>query len=141
MTESTATETTGTRGSCLCGDVAFEFHGAPLRMVNCHCPECQRARGAAYATNIFVRGRQFRWTRGQQHVGSYRLPGAASFGTAFCKRCGSDLPRMAREDAMVIPAGALDDDPGIRPSAHVCVSGKASWFEITDELPQYAGVP
>ena len=40
------------RGSCLCGDVAFELRGKPLRMTNCHCSRCRRGRSAAHATNL-----------------------------------------------------------------------------------------
>jgi hypothetical protein len=33
--------------------------------------------------------------------------------------------------------GTLVDDPSIRPTAHIFVGSKASWFAITDDLPQY----
>jgi hypothetical protein len=36
----------------------------------------------------------------------------------------------------MIPAGSIDQDPGIRPQAHLNVSSKASWVEINDGLPQ-----
>jgi hypothetical protein len=129
-------------GSCLCGDVGYRISGTPLRMVNCHCENCRRARGAAYASNLFVPARQFRWTRGESQVVSYRLPGPTVFATAFCRRCGSDLPRASRgESVLVVPAGSVDPDPGVRPQAHVCVSEKVSGFEINDDLPQYAEMP
>ena len=129
-------------GSCLCGEVGFQITGPALRMVNCHCESCRRARSAAYSSNLFVPVKQFRWTRGDGQVVSYRLPGTPSFATAFCRRCGSDLPRVSRgESVVVVPTGALDGDPGIRPQAHVCVGAKANWFDITDGLPQYAEMP
>jgi hypothetical protein len=129
-------------GSCLCGDVGYLVSGEPLRMVNCHCENCRRARSAAYAVNLFVPTKHFKWTRGQQQVVSYRLPGTPSFSTAFCRRCGSDLPRVSKGEAMVIvPAGSLDGDPGVRPEAHVHVAEKAPWFEITDSLPRYPEMP
>ena len=34
-------------GSCLCGAVAFEFDGPPLRMYHCHCSRCRHAVSAA----------------------------------------------------------------------------------------------
>ena len=129
-------------GSCLCGDVGYRITGEPLRMVNCHCENCRRARSAAYASNLFVPAKQFCWTRGEHRVVSYRLPGTPSFATAFCRRCGSDLPRVSKGEAVVVvPVGTLDGDPGVRPEAHVCVSEKAEWFEITDDLPRYEGMP
>jgi hypothetical protein len=40
-----------------------------------------------------------------------------------------------------IPAGSLDDPPGLEPMAHIFVGSKAPWFEITDGLPQYQEYP
>jgi hypothetical protein len=91
-------------GSCLCGEVGYRISGSPLRMVSCHCESCRLARSAAHASNLFVPARQFRWTRGESQVVSYRLPGPAAFATAFCRRCGSDLPHISRgESAVVVP--------------------------------------
>ncbi|MEJ1965976.1 MAG: GFA family protein [Gammaproteobacteria bacterium] len=130
-------------GSCLCGDVGYRISGSPLRMVICDCESCRLARGAACASNLFVPVRQFRWTRGESQVVSYRLPGPTAFATAFCRRCGGDLPRASRgESVVVVPAGSLDGDPGVRPQqAHVGDSEKASWLETRDGLPQYAEMP
>jgi hypothetical protein len=38
---------------------------------------------------------------------------------------------------VLIPAGLLDVDPGVRPTRHIFVGAKAGWFEIRDELPQF----
>ncbi|MGH7948298.1 MAG: GFA family protein [Candidatus Binataceae bacterium] len=40
-----------------------------------------------------------------------------------------------------MPAGSLDDDPGVRPSAHVHVGSKANWHEITDDVPRFDAAP
>lgn len=91
-------------GSCKCGDVGYRITGSPLRMVD--------------SRHVFVPARQFRWTRGESQVVSYRLPGPGAFATAFCRRCGGDLPRYSRgESVMVVPAQSLDPDPDLRPQA------------------------
>jgi hypothetical protein len=70
------------------------------------------------------------------------LPGAKFFGTAFCGRCGSFVPRVvAGRNAAVVPVGSLDGDPGIRPTAHIFVGSKAPWFEISDATPQFEAMP
>lgn len=131
-----------TAGSCACGKVAFEYEGAPLRMLNCHCSRCRRGRSAAHTTNLFVPLDRFRFTRGEELVRDFRLPGARYFGVAFCTACGSDVPRKSLErNAAVIPAGGLDSDPGARPSAHIYVGSKAPWYDITDGLPQFQEMP
>jgi hypothetical protein len=55
---------------------------------------------------------------------------------------GSTLPRVVKGVGVaIVPAGSLDNDPGIRPAGHGFASAKASWFRITDDLPQFAGMP
>jgi hypothetical protein len=36
-----------------------------------------------------------------------------------------------------VALGSLVDAPTIRPGGHIFVGSKASWFEITDDLPQF----
>jgi hypothetical protein len=129
-------------GSCACGRVAYEFAGAPQRMYNCHCSRCRRARSAAHATNLFVPLDGFRYSRGEELVREYQLPGAVRFGVAFCTACGSDVARLSPQiNGAVIPAGGLDDDPGMAPQAHIFVGSRANWYDITDRLPQFAELP
>ena len=130
------------QGSCLCGDVAFEIEGLPMRVVNCHCSRCRRARSAAHATNALFRLEQLRWIRGEERVVDYKHPEARYFGVAFCARCGGALPRASRERGItVVPVGVLDSDPQMRPTAHIFVGSKASWLDITDQIPQFAEMP
>jgi hypothetical protein len=128
-----------TRGSCNCGAVGFEYEGNPILCRNCHCQRCRRARSAAHASNLLTKLGQLRFTRGEDHVALYKLPDAKFFAQAFCSDCGSKLPRLdPSRDLAVVPMGALDDDPGIRPREHIFAASKAPWFEIADALPQYA---
>jgi hypothetical protein len=111
-------------------------------MLNCHCSRCRKARSAAYTTNLFVKHADFRFTSGENQVQDFPLPGAQYFGVAFCRECGSDVPRLSvARGGVVIPAAGLDDDPGMGPTAHIFTGSKANWFEITDRLPQYAELP
>ncbi len=125
------------RGSCLCGGVKFEA-ADPSGFRNCHCSRCRKSRGGAFASNLFVAPENFRWLSGRDQVMTYRLPGAQRFGNAFCRVCGGPVPREVPVlNVMLIPAGILDDDPGVRPAYHIFVGSKAPWHEITDELPRY----
>ena len=54
---------------------------------------------------------------------------------SFCQTCGSLVPGQASYLATVsVPAGLLDDDPGVRPRLHVFTSSKAPWWEINDDM-------
>ena len=56
---------------------------------------------------------------------------------AFCGTCGSALGELHAGKMYVVAASALDDDPGIRPSAHIHVASKPAWYQITDGLKQF----
>jgi hypothetical protein len=54
-----------------------------------------------------------------------------------CGACGSLLFSVVRNgDYVHVAMGSLVDAPSIRPTEHIFVGSKASWFEITDDLPQ-----
>jgi hypothetical protein len=129
-------------GSCTCGSVAWEQTVAPDRMGHCHCSRCRKLRGAACSAQVFANPDALHWLRGQDDVVQFRLPGAQIFGNSFCGHCGGPVPReLPGAEVFLVPAGALDDDPGLRPQAHIYVASKAPWFEITDDLPQFDALP
>jgi hypothetical protein len=127
-----------TTGSCLCGKVAFELTGIPARAHSCYCERCRKISGAAFAPNLFVLLEGFDYTRGEELLQSFKLPGADRFTHVFCRECGSSLPFISTTRGLaVIPMGSLDSDPGMAPRNHIYVGSKASWVEITDTLPQH----
>jgi len=128
------------RGSCLCGEVAYEVKQGPAVARNCHCSRCRKARAAAYASNLFVEVDRFHWLHGKEAIRSYKVPEAKMFTHYFCQTCGSSMPRDGAKQVF-IPMGSLDDDPKQGPQMHIFCKFKAPWFEISDDLPQYAEYP
>lgn len=127
------------RGSCLCGKVTFIVDGPPMRHVMCHCSRCRLAKSAPFATNLLTRASGVRFTRGADLVAEYKLPDAKHFTSAFCRECGSIMPRIDRSrDLAIVAMGSLDDDPGYPATSHIFVASKPPWDVITDSLPQYS---
>ena len=137
----TASTRDATGGSCLCGAVSFEYDGEPAAMVNCHCSRCRRAMSAAHATMVMVGHDGFRWLSGEDGVVNYKMPEAKVKGTAFCRTCGSQVPRRRDPDNMQIPAGCLDDDPGARARANIFTDSKAAWSVVDPNLPSFPEAP
>ncbi len=135
------TETTIT-GSCLCGVVAYEISGPFKIFQYCHCSRCRKVSGSAHAANLFVPPEQFNWTRGQSRLGRFEHPDARYFATCFCTCCGSSMPwEVQGGKNIVVTAGTLDDDPGIRPMWNIFSGSRACWFEGTESLPQHDAFP
>jgi hypothetical protein len=125
-------------GSCLCMTVTWDFDPSGAAFRHCHCSRCRKARSAAHASNIVAEVGKVRFTSGEDRVVDYRLPNTARFAQAFCGVCGGKVPRLNRElGYAVIPAGCLDEDPGIRPTERIFCGSQASWLEVEDGLPQH----
>jgi len=41
--------TSSIKGGCVCKQVRYEIAAEPVRMVNCHCRDCQQMTGSAFA--------------------------------------------------------------------------------------------
>jgi hypothetical protein len=122
-------------GSCLCGAVRFEIDKV-RSLTHCHCANCRKLTGAAFASYAHVDADKFRFVAGEDMSVQYESsPG--SFRNR-CKVCGCLTPGKAPYLTTIsIPAGLLDDDPGVRPRLHVFTSSRASWWTIQADLPQH----
>src|ERR1700753_2134012 len=124
------------KGSCLCGEVAFEIDPPFDRFVHCHCSRCRKATGTAHASNIVVKAAALRWLRGDELVARYDLQTARSFATCFCRRCGAPLPHLTRSGReAIIPAGSVDDPLNQQPEKHFHWSSRAGWYSPGADLP------
>lgn len=129
-------------GSCLCGSVVYAVEPAGGNFQYCHCSRCRKTGGAAHAANLIVPFGQFSWVEGEQHVRQYRHASAKRYCNAFCTTCGSKLPWRSRDGRwMIVTAGTLDDDPGLRPERNIFWAARAPWYRGTDELPKFEDYP
>jgi len=123
-------------GSCLCGGVKYRINGQLRDARFCHCSMCRKAHGSAFRARATVQASDFEFTEGGDLVTFYQSSPGNRRG--FCRVCGSPIVSKfeAHPNYYGLPLGALNNDLGIRPMQHVHVASKASWFTITDDLPQ-----
>jgi len=133
------------QGSCLCGAVAFEIAGRVTPIQLCHARRCQKSTGSAFSAEVAVRADRFRWLRGAENIQHYEAPllrEPPPFRKSFCRTCGSPLPVLQPETGFVVLlAGVLDGDPGVKPFRHIFLSQSAPWESVDDELPRFAERP
>lgn len=131
-----------TSGSCLCQSIRYQFEGPEFVFQYCHCSRCRKTSGSAHASNIIIDPARFKWLSGEDMLGRFEPSEAKHFATSFCKECGSSMPWLAQSGgAVVIPAGTLDEDPGIRPSQNIFWKDRADWSENVESLPSYDELP
>ena len=129
-------------GSCLCGSIAYEIDGELLQFNHCHCQRCRKATGTGHATNIILKPGTVKWLAGEDLLNRYMVPEAKRFAAVFCRECGSPMPRVAPDNSIaVVPAGTLDNDPGIRPERRIFQDSRTDWSCPADDLPAFEQYP
>lgn len=125
------------RGKCECGKISFEADDVISDFSHCHCSQCRRLHGAAFATFAGVLRDKFNYTSGTSDIQNYfSSPGSKR---VFCGICGSNiLVEVDTEpDVLYLAMGVVDGNPDHPPAYHQFVGSKAPWYEIRDDSPRY----
>lgn len=121
--------------SCRCGQLRATVTGEPVRVSVCHCLNCQKRSGSAFAV-------QARWPAEQVKIegrsNTFEL--VADSGNRatfhFCPDCGSDVHYDINgkfDGQIAIPLGAFDDAYFLKPRFSVWEERKHDWVEISGE--------
>ena len=103
--------------------------------------KCRKATGTAFATNTPINAADFKLVTGESLLSEFES--TPNVFRVFCKNCGSPLysRRTQTPEVIRLRIGTLDSAIDDKPTAHVFVASKADWYEISDDLPQYAERP
>jgi hypothetical protein len=122
--------------SCRCGQLRATVTGDPVRVSACHCLNCKKRSGSAFAV-------QARWPSAQVQIGgtSKTFVKVADSGNRatfhFCPDCGSDVYYAIDgkfDDLVAIPLGAFDDPYFATPGFSVWEKRKHDWVELVGDL-------
>jgi len=125
--------------SCRCGQLKAAVSGDPVRVSVCHCLNCKKRSGSAFAV-------QARWPKAQVQIdgASQTFVKVADSGNRatfhFCPECGSDVYYEIDgkfddkfNDLIAVPLGAFDDPFFLTPAFSVWENRKHDWVEIVGD--------
>ena len=128
--------------TCRCGQLRARCSGEPVRISVCHCLECQKRSGSAFAvqarwpdSDVVLEGDFHEWRRvaDSGHVATYR----------FCPVCGSTLAYVIEgwPGVTAIPVGAFVDSDFPPPRFSVYEHRKHGWVDIKAEGVERSSQP
>jgi hypothetical protein len=136
---------TGRTASCRCGQLKATVTGEPVRVSVCHCLNCKKRSGSAFAV-------QARWPKEDVRIegGSKTFVKVADSGNRatfhFCPDCGSDVYYEIDgkfddkfNGLIAIPLGAFDDPYFLKPRFSVWEERKHDWVEIIGDDVEHMG--
>lgn len=127
-------------GGCLCGAVRYKAAGGPLFQMNCHCRDCQRWGGGAYAPVLAFKKGQLALEGDVRFYESEGGSGSA-IQRGFCATCGASVTlKVGREFAFaVVTAASLDDPARFQPSDDIFTAHAHPWDHMSPELGKHDG--
>ncbi len=132
-------------GGCACGAIRYECSADPLIALNCHCRDCQRASGSAYAALLDVPVAAFTLTKG--NLKYHRVMGESgnTLDRGFCPECGSPVliqgQRASSLGLIVLWAASLDDPSWFRPTMDIFVVSAQPWDYMNPALRKFERTP
>lgn len=129
-------------GKCLCGNVTFTVKGAPVRMAQCHCKDCQRSSGTGHMSQAFFNDDQVAIQGDTASYGAIADSGNTNF-RHFCPVCGSRVfsTNSARAGITAIAVGCADTNDWFDPGAVVYCKERASWDHTSKDIPNFDKMP
>ena len=121
--------------SCRCGQLKATVTGDPVRLSVCHCLNCKKRSGSAFAV-------QARWPADQVTIegeskGFELIADSGNRATFhFCPDCGSDVHYEINgkfDGLIAIPLGAFEDPFFASPKFSVWEERKNDWVDIVGD--------
>jgi len=128
--------------TCRCGQLRAECEGEPVRISVCHCLDCQKRTGSAFAAQarwpddkVKVTGKSSTWVRTADsgHRATYR----------FCPDCGSTVAYVIEgwPGVTAIPLGAFADPSFPAPRFSVYEHRKHPWTVVLGDEVEHSATP
>ena len=126
--------------ACRCGQLRAVAAGEPVRDSVCHCLNCKKRSGSAFAA-------QARWPAGQVAIEgqSKSFVMVADSGNPatfhFCPECGTDVFYSIDgkfDGQIAIPLGALEDPYALTPRFSVWEKRRNDWVAITGDAVEHS---
>jgi hypothetical protein len=129
-------------GKCLCGNLSYSANAEPSLVCVCHCKNCQRHSGTAFATLVFIPNETFR-IKGESKTFTTLGGSGKTVKRLFCPECGSTVvwDAAVAPNMVLIPSGTLDDTSFIKPTRNLFCAEAQSWVPLTQDTQNFPGPP
>ncbi len=129
-------------GRCLCGQIIYKAHAAPLFQAHCHCQDCRKNGGSAFAALVFVPIESLTW-QGETQTFSHSANSGHLMTKHFCPNCGTPLfgTNNGKPDRIHIKVGTMDDASWFQPQCNVFASRRLPSTPVSPDVKDFDTMP
>ena len=126
-------------GGCSCGTVKYRLISAPMFVHCCHCRDCQRQSGSAFAINALIETDRIEMLSGVPVPVAMPTDSGRPHDIHRCPQCKvalwSDYGR--RPSLRFVRVGTLDDPDSLAPDVHIFTRSKVPWVNLPVGTPAF----
>ena len=124
-------------GQCFCGAVRYRLDAPPLFVHCCHCRDCQRQSGSAFAINALIERDRITLESGEPVAHAMKTESGRPHDIYRCPDCGSALwSDYGRRGVMVfVRVATLDAPSRLPPDVHIFTRSKIDWVDLSHPAP------
>jgi hypothetical protein len=125
-------------GGCTCGEVRYRLACEPMFVHCCHCLNCQRQTGSAFAINLLIEADRLKVLAGTlQPIDVPRDDGSVQ-RIFRCPSCQvAVFSEYDRPEVRFVRGGTLDDPTRITPDVHIYTRSKVEWVTVSPAIPAF----
>jgi hypothetical protein len=126
-------------GGCACGAVRYRLTSPPMFVNCCHCKDCQRQTGSAFAVNAIIETDRIETHSGEIVVATVPTDSGRPLDIHRCAACGTSLwsDYGRRVAVRFVRVGTLDDPGALPPNAHIFTRSKQPWVGLPAAVPAF----
>jgi hypothetical protein len=125
-------------GGCACGSVRYRLGRDPMFVHCCHCLNCQRQTGSAFAINLLIEAREVEVLAGAPRPIEVPRDDGTTQRIYRCPDCQTALfSEYTRPEVWFVRAGTLDRPAEITPDVHIFTRSKVGWVTIPESMPAF----
>jgi hypothetical protein len=130
---------TETTGGCACGAVRYRLASRPMFVNCCHCRDCQRQTGSAFAINALIETDRIMIEQGMPAPANLPTDSGRPHEVYRCVICRTALwsDYGGRPGLRFLRVGTLDDTAAVQPDAHIFTRSKLPWVKLPDGAPEF----
>jgi hypothetical protein len=130
------------KGGCLCGSVRYTADADPTSATVCHCRDCQKFTGSAFATLVLV-DKEAVTIEGTLKTFSSIGGSGNPILRHFCPECGSSIAEESgtRPEIIILNVGTFDNPAVTKPGREIFCDDALPWLAVHGEIPRFAKRP
>jgi hypothetical protein len=130
------------KGGCLCGAVRYTAKADPTSATVCHCRDCQKFTGSAFAA-LVLETKEAVAIEGALKTFSSIGGSGNPILRHFCPECGSSIAEEpgTRPGMIILNVGTFDDPTLAKAGREIFRDDALPWVEVHGEIQRFARRP